>query len=43
MVKNFYELQGFEKIREDESGNTTWKYVIDNYYDNKNKIIKVEE
>lgn len=43
MVKNFYELQGFEKIREDESGNTTWKYVIDNYYDNKNKVIKVEE
>lgn len=43
MVKNFYELQRFEKIREDESGNTTWKYVIDNYYDNKNKVIKVEE
>ena len=43
MVKNFYELQGFEKIREDESGNTTWKYVIDNFFDNKNKVIKVEE
>lgn len=43
MVKNFYELQGFEKIREDEPGNTTWKYVIDNYYGNKNKVIKVEE
>lgn len=43
MVKNFYELQRFEKIHEDESGNTTWKYVIDNYYDNKNKVIKVEE
>ena len=43
MVKNFYELQGFEKIEEDSEGNTKWKFVIDKNYNNKNKFIKVEE
>lgn len=28
MVKEFYGLQGFEKISEDEAGNTVWEYVI---------------
>lgn len=43
MVKNFYELQGFEKIEEDSEGNAKWKFVIDKNYNNKNKFIKVEE
>lgn len=43
MVKNFYELQGFEKISEDEAGNTRWQYVIAHSYVNKNKVIEVEE
>lgn len=43
MVKNFYELQGFEKIEEDSEENAKWKFVIDKNYNNKNKFIKVEE
>ena len=42
MVKDFYKIQGFTKIDEDEKGNTVWKYVIDDYK-NKNKFIDVEE
>lgn len=41
MVKNFYELQGFDKISEDEEGNTVWKLVVTDSYENKNKVIKV--
>ncbi|MDO4219297.1 MAG: HAD-IIIC family phosphatase [Synergistaceae bacterium] len=43
MVKEFYKLQGFSKISEDDSGNTEWIFNIDSNYENKNKIIKVEE
>lgn len=43
MVKDFYKLQGFEKISEDKEGNTIWKFIIDNKYEEKNKFIKVEE
>ena len=43
MVKDFYELQGFEKIEEDKEGNTTWKFVVNSKYEEKNKFIKVEE
>lgn len=42
MVKEFYELQGFEKIEEDEAGNTKWKLAIDKSYKNKNEVIDVE-
>ena len=42
MVKGFYELQGFEKIEEDEAGNTKWKLAIDKSYKNKNEVIDVE-
>ena len=42
MVKEFYALQGFEKISEDEEGNTEWKFVISNDYENKNTHINVE-
>ena len=43
MVKDFYALQGFEKIDEDKEGNTTWKYEIKGRYKKKNKFIKIGE
>lgn len=43
MVKNFYELQGFEKLSEDSEGNTIWKFEIEETYKNKNHVIIVEE
>ena len=42
MVKNFYDVQGFKKISEDESGNTVWNLNVDGY-NKKNKYIRVEE
>lgn len=41
MVKDFYHLQGFEKIQEDAQGNTTWEFVISDAYQCKNKAITV--
>ncbi|SDB38522.1 HAD-superfamily phosphatase, subfamily IIIC/FkbH-like domain-containing protein [Pseudobutyrivibrio sp. YE44] len=41
MVKDFYGIQGFEKIAEDQEGNTTWQFNIPQAYENKNKAIKV--
>ena len=43
MVKDFYSLQGFEKIDEDSEGNTTWKFEIKGKYKNKNRFIKIGE
>lgn len=43
MVKEFYSLQGFEKITEDENGNTEWIFNIDSDYENKNNVITVED
>ncbi len=43
MVKDFYALQGFEKVSEAEDGSTVWRLMIDNNYTAKNKVIKVEE
>lgn len=43
MVKNFYELQGFSKIKEDTDGNAVWSYQIEENYKNKNNVIRVEE
>lgn len=42
MVKDFYALQGFKKIFEDEVGNTEWILEITQDYVNKNKVISVE-
>lgn len=42
MVREFYALQGFEKIHEDETGNTTWLFEIPDAYVNKNTVIEVE-
>ena len=41
MVKDFYRLLGFEKYREDDSGNTVWKFDIPKNYQNLNKVIEV--
>lgn len=41
MVKEFFAVQGFEKIFEDE-GNTEWILDITRKYENKNNVIKVE-
>lgn len=43
MVREFYSLQGFEKLTEDEEGNTKWCYEITSDYKDKNNVIKVEE
>lgn len=41
MVKDFYSLQGFEKISEDENGNTVWWYIVEENYEKRNKVINV--
>lgn len=43
MVREFYTLQGFTKEKEDEIGNTVWYYNIDENYENKNQVIKVNK
>ena len=42
MVKEFYALQGFEKIREDDEGNTEWQFVIIGDYQDKNRYISID-
>lgn len=41
MVKDFYALQGFTKISEDEAGNTIWEFIIDDNYEKKQHVISV--
>lgn len=41
MVKEFYGLQGFTKVAEDEQGNTTWEFEITNNYKQKQHVITV--
>ena len=41
MVKDFYKLQGFDKISEDEDGNAVWEFLITDDYRNKQHVIKV--
>ncbi len=41
MVKDFYALQGFEKIEEDEQGNTTWAFDINDNYQKKQNVIDI--
>lgn len=43
MVKDFYGLQGFDKVSEDEQGNSEWVFEIDDNYENKNQYINVED
>ncbi len=42
MVRDFYALQGFKKISEDEKGNTDWEFVITDDYELKNEVIRIE-
>lgn len=42
MVRDFYALQGFEKIEEDEQGNTKWSLSLADGYVPKNHVIDVE-
>ena len=41
MVKEFYGLLGFTKIREDEDGSSVWQFDIPEAYERKNKVITV--
>lgn len=42
MVKEFYDIQGFELVSEDADGNKTYKLDISQNYENKNKVIEVK-
>lgn len=42
MVKDFYGLQGFTKISEDDENNAVWKFEIQDPYEKKNHVIDVE-
>ena len=41
MVKDFYALMGFELIKEDDEGNRTWEFKVEEGYENKNRYISV--
>ncbi len=41
MVKDFYQIMGFEKIEETDTGVTIWKFEIPEDYENKNIVIAV--
>ena len=43
MVKDFYNMMGFDKVKEDIDGNTVWLFHISSEYENKNKVIDVED
>lgn len=42
MVKEFYDIQGFDLVSEDADGNKTYKLDISKDYENKNKVISVK-
>lgn len=42
MVKEFFSLFDFEKIKEDQAGNTEWNYEIPQEYQRKNHVIEVQ-
>lgn len=41
MVKDFYGLQGFNKISEDADGNTVWEYMLTDNYEKKQHVIEI--
>lgn len=41
MVKDFYGLLGFDKVSEDEEGNSVWKHEVNADYQNQNHSIKL--
>lgn len=42
MVKEFYDIQGFDLVSEDAEGNKIYKLDISQNYENKNKVISVK-
>lgn len=43
MVKEFYGLQGFKKVSEDDVGNTVWEFNITEEYTKKQHVITVNQ
>lgn len=43
MVKDFYEIMGFNKVEEDEAGNSEWKMLVSNYKCLNNMIKEVNK
>ena len=44
MVSEFYALQGFHKISEDDAGNTVWEFLLnEDIYKKKNNYIEVNK
>lgn len=43
MVKEFYELQGFTKMKEDDAGNTIWEFIIPDEYEKKQSVIAIND
>ena len=41
MVKDFYALQGFDRIAEDSEGNTVWEFLINDSYQPRQSVIQV--
>lgn len=41
MVKDFYAIQGFNKVSEDSEGNTVWEFEINDNYEKKQHVIEV--
>ena len=41
MVKELYAFLGFEKLTEDENGICTWKFIVKEDYQAKNKVIDI--
>ena len=41
MVRDFYRLQGFDRISEDEDGNTVWEKDLSEGYENQNDVIRI--
>lgn len=42
MVKDFYQIMDFNKLEENNEGNTVWEFNIPKEYKKKNKVIKME-
>ena len=42
MVKDFYKTMGFDKVEEDDTGVTIWRFAIPDAYEPKNTVIRVE-
>lgn len=43
MVRDFYAQMGFTLIKEDDEGNRTWEFTVEDEYENKNRYISVNE